>query len=72
MSDGEDYFPVPEDHSSPIRLPTKKRICLRCNKKFNSTGPGNRICPKCSQHNIRTHNLPEIKDHPRVSKIKHD
>lgn len=64
--------PVHEDHSSPTRLPTTKRICLRCNKKFKSTGPGNRICPNCTSANNKVHSLKEVKDHPRVSKIKHD
>lgn len=27
------------------------RTCLRCNKEFDSTGPGNRICAKCSAAN---------------------
>lgn len=29
----------------------KRRVCLRCNKKFNSEGPSNRICPKCIRNN---------------------
>ena len=31
----------------------KKRTCLKCNRLFNSTGPGNRICPRCQQINNR-------------------
>ncbi len=27
----------------------KKRSCLMCGKMFNSSGPGNRRCPKCSR-----------------------
>lgn len=26
---------------------TKLRTCLRCGEEFDSTGPGNRICPYC-------------------------
>lgn len=29
----------------PAKTP---RICLKCDKEFQSTGPGNRICPGCS------------------------
>ncbi len=33
----------------PTRPITKeaKRVCLSCEKKFNSSGPGNRICAPC-------------------------
>ena len=27
---------------------TKPRLCLRCIRLFNSLGPENRICPRCS------------------------
>jgi len=27
----------------------KKRTCLRCNKRFDSHGPGNRICGTCKR-----------------------
>lgn len=30
-----------------------KRTCLKCNKLFDSEGPGNRICPRCRQVNAR-------------------
>lgn len=30
------------------------RTCLRCNKSFNSTGPGNRICGHCSAYSKTT------------------
>jgi len=33
--------------------PTKKRNCLKCGKQFESKGVGNRICPKCSSHNLK-------------------
>lgn len=29
----------------------KKRTCLKCNKLFDSKGPGNRICKRCSEIN---------------------
>lgn len=32
---------------------TKKRECLKCGIKFDSTGPGNRICPKCARKNVK-------------------
>ncbi len=31
----------------------KKRTCLKCNRLFDSTGPGNRICRPCRQINDR-------------------
>ena len=31
----------------------KKRTCLKCNRLFDSEGPGNRICPRCRQINAR-------------------
>ena len=33
----------------PMRPVThiKQRVCLQCQKKFKSTGPGNRICLTC-------------------------
>ena len=34
-------------------MDTKPRTCLRCGKAFDSTGPGNRICPKCAKNNAR-------------------
>ena len=30
-----------------------KRKCLKCEKLFPSTGPGNRICLQCAQSNSR-------------------
>jgi protein-arginine kinase activator protein McsA len=29
----------------------QQRTCLKCQKHFNSFGPGNRICAKCTQSN---------------------
>jgi len=31
----------------------KKRTCLKCNRPFDSAGPGNRICRRCQQINDR-------------------
>ncbi len=31
----------------------KRRVCLKCRKKFLSTGPYNRICEKCVLSNER-------------------
>lgn len=32
-----------------IKDPRKTRTCLRCLLPFDSLGPGNRICPKCTR-----------------------
>jgi len=43
-------------HSRPcgkligLRQPTTRRRCLCCRALFDSTGPGNRMCPKCRAH----------------------
>ena len=34
-------------------MQTKQRTCLKCNKLFDSAGPGNRICRWCAQANAR-------------------
>lgn len=34
-------------------MQAKRRTCLKCNRLFDSTGPGNRICKRCSQINAR-------------------
>lgn len=31
----------------------KKRTCLKCDKLFDSSGPGNRICRRCQRINDR-------------------
>jgi hypothetical protein len=31
----------------------KQRTCLKCNKLFESAGPGNRICRRCAKINAR-------------------
>jgi Holliday junction resolvase RusA-like endonuclease len=33
--------------------PAKPRKCLKCDRAFDSSGPANRICPKCQQANAR-------------------
>ena len=33
----------------PTRV--KQRVCLKCDKSFQSIGPGNRICAKCRRAN---------------------
>jgi hypothetical protein len=37
----------------------KKRTCLKCNRPFDSEGPGNRICRRCRQINDRMPRLTE-------------
>lgn len=37
------------------RIATSPRTCLGCDKTFPSTGPGNRICPKCTATNRTAH-----------------
>lgn len=37
----------------PVRKQVARRVCLRCNQKFLSRGPGNRICPDCTRINNR-------------------
>ena len=36
-----------------------RRVCLKCDKKFRSKGPGNRICGECSRINARYANMPD-------------
>ncbi len=31
----------------------KLRTCLKCNRQFDSEGPGNRICERCRRINAR-------------------
>lgn len=39
--------------SPPAPAPTAKaRPCLCCGKRFNSTGPGNRLCQKCRHKDV--------------------
>ena len=39
--------------------PEAERTCLKCGKKFRSTGPGNRICKKCTRINAGFGSIPE-------------
>lgn len=34
------------------------RVCLRCNKEFNSAGPANRICFACAEINAKVRTPP--------------
>lgn len=36
-------------------MESQDRLCLRCQKRFPSTGPGNRICGRCAVQNRRGH-----------------
>lgn len=36
-----------------LDMEMKKRTCLKCNRLFDSEGPGNRICKRCRQLNAR-------------------
>jgi nitrogenase subunit NifH len=38
----------------PSRFGEAKRICLACNKEFDSIWAGNRICKKCERRNVET------------------
>ncbi len=37
-----------------------ERVCLKCNKKFLSQGPGNRICKPCARLNAYFGPIPEV------------
>lgn len=37
----------PEIVNDHIKVERKRRRCLVCGEKFDSLGPGNRICKKC-------------------------
>ena len=50
-------------------LATQPRICLRCEREFNSTGPGNRICSRCWPR--RVDDLPAVPTgYPRVMRAR--
>ena len=38
----------------------KKRICLKCNKLFDSNGPHNRICDNCEKINVKIFNKERV------------
>jgi predicted RNA-binding Zn-ribbon protein involved in translation (DUF1610 family) len=40
-----------------IEAQRKTRRCLSCSDDFASTGPGNRICPGCKDHEIWRSNV---------------
>ncbi len=52
----------PNNFNTPVGRLQKKRLCLKCGKKFLSKGPHNRICIKCCLINeriiiVRTHSV---------------
>lgn len=46
-----EVFAVKKNAEGVVRVIESKRLCLRCNKQFASTGPGNRICSECREIN---------------------
>jgi len=39
---------ITKQHTKPAGLlPTKPRLCLRCDNEFPSTGAGHRVCDDC-------------------------
>ncbi len=47
----------PDNFITPVNRLHKKRLCLKCGKRFLSQGSHNRICLKCglSNEGIRTY-----------------
>ena len=43
----------PNNFNTPVGRLQKKRLCLKCGKKFLSKGPHNRICITCCLINER-------------------
>lgn len=43
----------PRDYNTSRTKLKKKRLCLKCGKKFQSKGPYNRLCEKCILINER-------------------
>jgi hypothetical protein len=43
----------PDNFNTPVNRLHKKRLCLKCGKKFLSQGHHNRICVKCELINNR-------------------
>jgi predicted amidophosphoribosyltransferase len=39
--------------AKPMKVKKTKEICLKCDRKFKSTGDHNRICDKCNAENSR-------------------
>ena len=48
-SDGGETKPAPAP--APKGTRGKERTCLKCGVRFKSSGPGNRICPRCAKEN---------------------
>jgi hypothetical protein len=42
-----------------------RRVCLRCGRRFGSTGPGNRLCGRCYRATEQTPEPQTVRD-PRV------
>lgn len=55
--DGEFKSPYSE-----VRPKTVERICLKCDKSFKSTGPGNRICGECGRDNVHAYRKDIVKE----------
>jgi Holliday junction resolvase RusA-like endonuclease len=56
VTGGKVHVQVMPFTSQPAEVPVspaKPRKCLKCDKTFDSSGPANRICPKCQQTNAR-------------------
>ena len=47
----------------------KERVCLKCNKWFNSTHKGNRLCKECGKNNRQMRHT-VAKHHPHGPKGK--
>jgi len=43
------YEEIRRAKAAPV--PKTKRRCLKCDAAFQSTGPGNRLCPRCAYQN---------------------
>ena len=50
---------VRQEAQESVNGKTKIRTCLRCQRRFSSFGPGNRICKKCDRINQRYVNMPD-------------
>ncbi len=49
--DGSSSSNVPGCYDTNKRILNKRRLCLKCGKKFLSIGPHNRLCEKCISTN---------------------
>lgn len=51
----------------PWEVKTQRRNCLKCNRRFNSYGPTNRLCDTCNKENehVREHKVINTKDVPK-------